>query len=50
MSWFSYALLCALLLATADVCAKKALGRVDEALVARGRLVCAAPLFVLIAP
>lgn len=50
MSWFVYALLCALFLATADVCAKKALGRVDEYLVAWGRLVCAAPLFVPIAP
>ena len=50
MSWFAYALLCALLLATADVCAKKALGRVDEYLVAWGRLVCAAPLFVVLAP
>ncbi|MBM4311572.1 MAG: EamA/RhaT family transporter [Deltaproteobacteria bacterium] len=50
MNWFTYALLCALLLATADVCAKKALGRVDEYLVAWGRLVCAAPLFVPLAP
>jgi len=50
MSWFAYALLCALFLATADVCAKKALGRVDEYLVAWGRLLCAAPLFVPIAP
>jgi uncharacterized membrane protein len=50
MNWFAYALLCALFLATADVCAKKALGRVDEYLVAWGRLVCAAPLFVPIAP
>jgi len=50
MSWLAYALLCALFLATADVCAKKALGRVDEYLVAWGRLVCAAPLFVPIAP
>lgn len=50
MNWFAYALLCALFLATADVCAKKALGRVDEALVAWGRLICAAPLFVPIAP
>lgn len=50
MSWFAYALLCAFFLATADVCAKKALGRVDEALVAWGRLICAAPLFVPIAP
>ncbi len=50
MNWFTYALLCALLLATADVCAKKALGRVDEYLVAWGRLVCAAPLVVPLAP
>jgi uncharacterized membrane protein len=50
MSWFVYALLCALFLATADVCAKKALGQVDEYLVAWGRLLCAAPLFVPIAP
>jgi len=50
MNWFTYALLCALLLATSDVCAKKALGRVDEYLVAWGRLVCAAPLFVPLAP
>lgn len=50
MSWFVYALLCALFLASADVCAKKALGRVNEYLVAWGRLVCAAPLFVPIAP
>lgn len=50
MSWISYALLCALLLASADVCAKKALGRVDEYLVAWGRLACAAPLIVPLAP
>jgi len=50
MNWFVYALLCALLLATADVCAKKALGRVDEYLVAWGRLACAAPLLVPLAP
>jgi drug/metabolite transporter (DMT)-like permease len=49
MNWFTYALLCALFLATADVCAKKALGRVDEYLVAWGRLVCAAPLLVPLA-
>jgi drug/metabolite transporter (DMT)-like permease len=50
MSWFAYALLCALFLAISDVCAKKALGRVDECLVVWGRLLCAAPLFVPIAP
>ncbi len=50
MNWFSYALLCALLLATSDVCAKKALGRVDEYLVAWGRLACASLLFVPLAP
>ena len=50
MNWFLYALLCALFLSTSDVFAKKALASVDEYVVAWGRLVWAAPLFICLLP
>ncbi len=50
MTWLLYTLLCALLLATSDVFAKKALKHVDEYIVAWGRLVWAAPFILCALP